>query len=234
MTLAEVQNDDQRNIMPFDLKLLKSQKLKRIEKNGVRYYKLPDGNEVPSVTTVLQSLSKSGIDAWKQRVGNDVAEAIVNKATARGTIIHSICENYIRNKPDYLRGVFPNHKSTFLTIRPILDRHISVVYGIESFLYSKKYKVAGTTDLICLWDGIPTVVDFKTAEKVKKESYLTNYKYQGTIYGVMANELYPKLKVRQVAIIIASDDSINAAVHKFPLDKYREETTKFFGNHDFC
>lgn len=217
----------------FNLKLVDPIELQRVEKNGVRFYRLPDGSEVPSVTTVLQKLSEAGIAAWKERVGHVEAAAIARRAADRGTIIHSLCENYLKSVPNYLKGISPFDRSSFFAIKPFLDKHVTDIYGIEARLYSKSLRTAGTTDLICLWDGIPTVVDFKTSKKVKQERYLTGYQFQGTIYSLMANQMY-NFGIKQFVILIASDDQDLASVYHYPVDKYRREAVSFFENHGFC
>ena len=71
----------------------------RVEKNNVRYYRDTKENLVPSVTTILSATGdKSGIDAWKRRVGNKAAQAVVDEATTIGTAVHLAIENYLYGK----------------------------------------------------------------------------------------------------------------------------------------
>ena len=70
--------------------------LVRVEKNDVRYYRDSKENLVPSVTTILSATGdKSGIDAWKRRVGPKAARAVVDEATTIGTAVHLAIENYL-------------------------------------------------------------------------------------------------------------------------------------------
>ena len=44
--------------------------------DGKRFYTLPDGTRLPSVTTVLGAQKKASIMAWRKRVGEEKANAI--------------------------------------------------------------------------------------------------------------------------------------------------------------
>ena len=62
--------------------------IKATNKDGTRLYETPEGNEYPSITTVLSIRNKQGLNAWRKRVGNDVANYISRTAAARGTGAH--------------------------------------------------------------------------------------------------------------------------------------------------
>ena len=68
-----------------------------------RVYYCPDGSSFNSVTTVLKVLSEDAIQAWRKRVGPDVANQIGVRAANRGTAVHSIIERYLNNEEDYAR-----------------------------------------------------------------------------------------------------------------------------------
>lgn len=178
--------------------------------NGKRYYKTPTGQLYPSVTTVTSSVKKQYIEEWKARVGEAEANRISRKATTRGTAVHSVCENYLANKPDYRRGVMPPTIELFNKIKPIVDDHVEVVYGIELALFSNELKTAGRTDLFCRFMGINTILDFKTSGKPKNEADIEDYFIQATTYAMMVEEMYAdykKLYIPQVAIVIAVDEA---------------------------
>ena len=63
-----------------------------------RFYKLPDGAWVPSVTTVVGHQSKQGILDWEKRVGFTEAQKIRNAASWRGTKYHGLVEFYLNNE----------------------------------------------------------------------------------------------------------------------------------------
>ena len=54
--------------------------IKATNKDGTRLYETPEGNEYPSITTVLSIRNKQGLNAWRKRVGNDVANYISRTA----------------------------------------------------------------------------------------------------------------------------------------------------------
>ena len=65
---------------------------RKTTEEGRRYF-TPDGNAYPSITTVLGVLSKEGIIAWRQRVGEEEANKISRQAATRGTAVHKLAED---------------------------------------------------------------------------------------------------------------------------------------------
>ncbi len=211
----------------FKHELLNLAPLERTEKDGKRYYITPDG-VFPSVTTVLgEKLDKSGLELWKARVGAAEVEKVSRLAANRGTAIHKLCEDYLMNVEIDSRKVMPFNMMMFNTIKPILAKNVSNVYGIESMLYSKVLKAAGTSDLLAEYNGINSIVDFKTSKKEKKEEWIQNYFIQATTYSIMAEEL-TDLKFPQIVIIIANDD-YETQVFVKNRDDYKERVLEIFG-----
>jgi PD-(D/E)XK nuclease superfamily len=172
--------------------------------NDKRYYTTPSGEKYPSITTVLSSLSRDSIAAWRKKVGEEEANRISRTASNRGTKIHSIAEAYLNNDPQYMRDVMPNHKETFLTIRPLLDKIDNIWYQ-ECALYSDILKVAGRVDCIGEYDGVLSVIDFKTSSRVKKKEDITSYFLQTTFYALALEEMIGN-PVNQIVIIMSVDD----------------------------
>lgn len=211
----------------FKHELLNLAPLERTEKDGKRYYITSDG-VFPSVTTVLgEKLDKSGLELWKARVGAAEVEKVSRLAANRGTAIHKLCEDYLMNVEIDARKVMPFNMMMFNTIKPILAKNVSKVYGIESMLYSKVLKAAGTSDLLAEYNGINSIVDFKTSKKEKKEEWIQNYFIQATTYSIMAEEL-TDLKFPQIVIIIANDD-YETQVFVKNRDDYKERVLEIFG-----
>ena len=177
--------------------------LQTTEVDGKRHYLTPEG-VFPSVTTVLsRKTSKQSLDEWRARVGEEEANRVMKLATDRGTAVHNICENYILNK-EYRRGVMPTDMHTFLQIKPYLDLNVGSVYAVEAPLWSSRLKTAGRTDLLAGWQGVNSIIDFKTSKRPKKEEYIENYFIQATCYSLMAEER-TALKFPQIVIVIAVD-----------------------------
>ena len=177
----------------------------RIENiNGKRNYVTPSGELYPSITTILGEFSKASIQAWRKRVGETEANKISGRASRRGTSVHSVCEAYIKNEDGYLDGQTPNIIELFKTIEPFLER-VNNIHGVELALYSDHFGVAGRTDLIAEFDGVLSVIDYKTSNKIKKKEWCESYFAQGAFYGIAYEEL-TKIPVSQVVIIIAVDN----------------------------
>ena len=172
--------------------------------NGKRHYVTPEGELYPSITTILGEFSKASIQEWRKRVGETEANKISGKASRRGTRLHSVCEKYIQNEDGFLDAEPYNIIELFKTIEPFLER-IDNVHGVELALYSDHFGVAGRTDLIAEFDGVLSVIDYKTSNRTKKKEWCESYFAQGAFYGVAYEEL-TKIPVSQVVIVIAVDD----------------------------
>lgn len=177
----------------------------RIDIDGIRHYQTPVGT-FKSVTTILgEKLDKSGLHAWKERVGEEEAAKIATQAARRGSAIHNLAEAYLMNVENWKKGAMPVNLDTFSRIRPILDKHVATIYGIEIPLYSARLKAAGTCDLLASFDGVNSVIDFKTSRRIKKEDNIEGYFLQATAYSMMAEEL-SDMKFPQIVIIMSVDN----------------------------
>ena len=174
---------------------------------GKRVYLTPTGHHYPSVTTVIgnNSAKKAGIAKWRARVGEKAANAKTTRATGRGTKYHSIAEDYFNNNLDLKK--YKSHPLPVLMFhhsRPTLDR-INNIYLQEAALYSKHLEIAGRVDCIAEFDGVLSIIDFKTAEQPKREAYLYDYFVQETAYACMLQENYG-LSVKQLVTIVACEN----------------------------
>jgi genome maintenance exonuclease 1 len=153
-----------------------------------RKYITPDGARLPSITTVLSILSEESIQAWRKRVGDEEANRISSRASKRGTAVHSIVEKYINNEEDFDKGFGLDIVQSFKNLQPILDNRIGRVYGQELALYSKFLGVAGRCDCIAEFDGVLSIIDFKTSKRLKKKDDITSYFIQEAAYSIMYEE----------------------------------------------
>jgi len=205
--------------------------------DGGRFYITPSGDQYPSITTVLSAMQseekKQILENWRARVGEQEANKVSRQATSRGTGMHTICENYTSNFPNPMRGHMPTAVEMFKRIQHVLDNRVGTIYGNEIALFSNKLKAAGRTDMLAQFDGIRTVVDFKTSKREKKESWITDYFLQSTAYAIMIEEMYGDIKVPQIAIVIAVEDgetSNNQVFVKRTAD-YREQVFQIFSQY---
>ena len=181
------------------------QQLPTDESTGERFYITPSGKKLPSVTTVLSYFKKKSLIEWRNKVGHEEADKVMYRASTRGTKFHNMLEGYLRNEEHFLDGVMPDMKQSFRDIKETLDL-IDNIHYIESPLYSEKLGVAGRTDCIAEFAGVPSIIDFKTSLRQKKEAWIENYFEQGTAYALMYEELVGK-PIDQIVIIISCDDS---------------------------
>tara|TARA_A100001201_G_scaffold2567_1_gene6518 strand:+ start:164 stop:808 length:645 start_codon:yes stop_codon:yes gene_type:complete len=172
--------------------------------NGERKYVTPDGN-FPSITTVLSRKKAKFFKEWRERVGAEEANKITTKATRRGTGMHTVVENYIANEEDYFKKAFPNVKSLFNSIKPIIDENIDNIAGIEVPLWSKHLGVAGRCDCIADWKGEKAILDWKTSNKIKKEEWCEDYFLQATAYSIMFEER-TGIPINRIVIVMAVEN----------------------------
>ena len=196
----------------FDLDLLDLPELERVTLPSGRTYVTPEGNSYPSVTTVLGTMAdKSGLDDWVARVGEREAKRISTYSANRGTQVHELCEKLVYNQPVSTVGMMPLPKSLYNQFERKLVKHVNHIRGSETYLYSDKLKIAGSTDLIASWDGIPSIIDFKTSGKPKKKEWISGYFHQCALYSYMLWER-TGLRHNQLVVIIGVEHSLEAQV----------------------
>ena len=169
---------------------------------GKRHYLTPDGSFI-SITSLLSSQVPDSIRSWRESVGNDVADYVMRTAARRGTRVHKLVELALKNKPlgditDY--GVLPF--ALFSRMQPALDK-IEQIRALEQPLYNAELGVAGTADTICSYDGVPSVVDYKTTSKIRED--VERHMIQGAFYA-SAWTWQTKMPIDQIVIIMVAED----------------------------
>ena len=189
------------DIPTFDLKVT--------YKSGSRFYLTEEGNKYPSITSVLSANPEKqrGLREWRQRVGEDEAKKISQRASRRGTSVHKVCEDYLNNSEDYLDGIMPDALEMFNSLKPFLDKSLSNIHAQEVALYSDYLGVAGRVDCIAEWDGVPVILDLKTSNKPMKLEWVSDYYMQCAGYAAMYFERtnFP-IKDIVVAIMVDGDE----------------------------
>jgi hypothetical protein len=190
----------------FKQKLVPRVELKTENIDGKRFYVLPDGTKLKSVTTVIgENSDKTALENWKKRVGEVEARRVSNFATRRGNSVHNLAEKYVSNEEFDITKEMPITAASFKQIKTILDERVDTILGVELPLFSKTLKAAGRTDLVACYDEIPSIIDFKNVSKPKKEQWITDYFLQSTCYSMMFEWTY-KIKIPQIVIIISVDN----------------------------
>ena len=214
--------------MSFKHTLLPIIELKNIDLPDGRIYKTPIGM-LPSVTNVLDKhADKRGLESWKEWIGHDVADQILQQAKVRGHAVHKLCEDYLRNRCDWRKGAMPVNLDSFLKIKPLLDANVKEVYGIELPLYSKKLQTAGRTDGVVNWSTVPVILDYKTSLKpVHPEApKALKWKLQTACYAMLLEEEFGMTCNHCVIVVLV--DNEEAQIFQIDNREYRAEVTKIF------
>jgi hypothetical protein len=171
-----------------------------------RTYHTPDGS-FPSLTTVLgKTANNPWLDAWRARVGEEEAARVSKEATDRGTWIHEIAERHFNGEDvtSSLHNAPPDIRQMSRDLIAAVSVGIEEIFGQEQVLWSKKYRYAGRTDMVGIWKGKPTIIDFKTSKKPKQITQIRDYFIQCCGYAVAHNELYGT-GIKDCVVIITVD-----------------------------
>jgi len=93
----------------------------------------------------------------------------------------------------------------FTRLRDVADEHIDNIRVIEGLMYSDHLRTAGTVDMIAEFDGVLSVIDWKTAARRKTRSKIYNYFKQESAYAVMFEEM-TGIPVTQLVTVITSSE----------------------------
>ena len=192
--------------MAFNHVDLNLQPLEREHIDGVRYYKIPDEEELVkmvSITSVTSHFNKEIFVKWRKKVGNEEADRITKAATGRGTDMHTLTEHYLKNE-DLPKGLRPISDFLFKISKGHLNK-INNIYALEGPLYSKELGVAGTVDCIAEYDGELAIIDFKTSKKPKPRNWIEHYFVQCMAYGCMLYEM-TGISIKKLVIIMACEN----------------------------
>ena len=179
--------------------------------NRKRYYITPEGNEYPSITTVLSNRGKEGLFEWRKRVGDDVANYISQKAMKRGTAVHQMCEDYLNNVAFVQDDWWLEKQKNFLPfclfnqLRNGVLQRINNIHAQECGLYSDKYGVAGRVDCIAEYNRVLSIIDFKTSTSERNDKYNENYYIQTAAYAEMYEER-TGVPTDQIIILVVTED----------------------------
>jgi CRISPR/Cas system-associated exonuclease Cas4 (RecB family) len=192
--------------------------LKRKNENGHRVYYDEKGNRYHSVTNVVGSADRKGLDEWRAKVGDAVADYVSIRSATTGTKTHKMVETYLANVKNTEENIFA--KAHFNNIKPLLA-NIDFINGLETKLCSKELGLAGTVDCLAKYKGVDSIIDFKTSSRKKKDEWIKKYFLQTTAYSLMWEEL-TGIKVTQIVILISGEDGSRVEYIR-DRDEYVEE-----------
>lgn len=211
---------------------------------GMRWYEVPSGAKYPSITSVLGKRpgKQKGLQEWRDRVGEHEANKIARKGANRGTAFHNIVEDFLTMREIKFEDKLENdHKSRhllawamFLSVKKLIEESVGDIFLMEQSMYSARYKVAGRCDLISIFDGVPTVVDWKTAATMKREEWNEDYYVQCAAYASMYSD-YTGDQIDDLAIVMV-DEQGEVEVFKKKVSDYLpkldELMNEFYDNVD--
>ena len=190
-----------------------------------RVYLTPDGDSLPSVTTILSATKDmTHLNEWKKRIGEEKAQQIVTEASGVGTAMHSNLERFIcglQRQP----GNNPVHVKANAMADVIINHGLSKVnevWAMEQSLYFPGL-YSGTTDLVAVYKDNPCIADYKQTNKPKKEEWVDDYKIQLIAYILAHNEVYGT-DIREGHVFMCSRDLQYQQFDLWPddFDKYQE------------
>jgi genome maintenance exonuclease 1 len=131
------------------------------------------------------------LNEWKKRVGEEKARQITTEASGVGTAMHSNLERFLvgmQRQP----GNNPVHVQANKMADEIIRKGLSDVnefWAIEQSLYFPGL-YSGTTDLVAVYKGNPSICDYKQSNRPKKEEWVEDYYIQLVAYILAHNEVY--------------------------------------------
>lgn len=184
------------------LKKFEYRPLERTDGPNGRRYIVGEGKPLPSVTTILgKTKDLTHIREWVKRVGEAEAERIKTEASGIGNGMHKNLERYILGED--MSGTFMAKALAKVIIKEGLPK-VNEIWGTEVALYAKGL-YAGTTDLVGVHEGIPSIMDFKNSLREKKKEWIEDYFMQLAAYAMAHNEMYDTDINRGVVMIATRD-----------------------------
>ncbi len=98
---------------------------------------------------------------------DEYLEEAIERAADRGVTMHKVLELALSGE-DY-DGEYPAIYAPYVdSIEQFLAEHEIVPIAIEEPIYSPRMNIAGTPDLLCLYDDVLTLIDYKFVSAINK------------------------------------------------------------------
>jgi genome maintenance exonuclease 1 len=180
--------------------------------NKGRWYTAPNGNIYASVTTVLGAKEKPGLTEWRNMLGTKKADKETKRCADRGEAVHKMAEDYLNNIEEPTKKHKPDNVKLFNQLRFKLNK-INNIRAQEVPLHSDSLRLAGRVDCVGEYEGVLSIIDFKTSNNNKDEILVEDYFLQCTAYAIMYNELYGTA-IDDIVVLIAVEKGMTPMVYK--------------------
>lgn len=186
--------------------LLPKYQAKSVRSGGYSYFVDNQGLQLPSVTTILNATKpledRRALMQWRDQVGDSEAKRISGTASRRGTLTHKHLKDYLLGKQSTCPATVQPY---WESLEPVLP-HVQAVRLVEGFVFHYELGYAGKVDCIASYEGIPSVFDWKTADKPKGSiERLRDAPLQLAAYCGAANYCYAgeEINLDHAALIVA-------------------------------
>jgi ATP-dependent exoDNAse (exonuclease V) beta subunit len=176
--------------------------------DGKRHYDIT-GQKLPSVTTILSATQseekKKSLANWQARMGKQTADRIRDISAMRGTVMHTYLEGYINNTPhlDLTSVGKEAERMANIVVESGLG-DLGEVWGSEVTLYYPGL-YAGQTDVVGIYNGRESIIDFKQTNKPKQREWIDDYFTQLAAYAMAHNHVYGTA-IQSGVILMCSKD----------------------------
>ena len=177
--------------------------------DGKRHYNVGNNEKLPSVTTILQATQseekKKSLANWKARMGAQYADRIRDISAMRGTSMHTYLEGYIKDERHLDLTALGKEAGRMadVVIRSGLG-DLGEVWGTEVTLYYPGL-YAGATDVVGIYNGRESIIDFKQTNKPKQREWIDDYFTQLAAYAMAHNHVYGT-QIQSGIILMCSKD----------------------------
>ena len=177
--------------------------------NGKRHYDVGTNEKLPSVTTILSATQseekRKKLEEWRKRMGPQYADRVRDISAMRGTSMHTYLEGYITDQRHLDLTALGQEagKMANVVIRSGLG-DLEEVWGTEVTLYYPGL-YAGATDVVGIYNGRESIIDFKQTNKPKQREWISDYFTQLAAYAMAHNYVYGT-KIQSGVILMCSKD----------------------------
>jgi len=203
------------------------------ERDGAHHYTTPKKTKTVGITTVLGATKPpedaANLAEWKIKTDDrwkSASNYIFKTSGPIGSDTHSMCEAFL--KEEHYTPKFTITRGHFENLKGYLGK-IDNIRALENRIYSEKLSIAGTVDCVAEYDGVLSIIDFKTKRSNRKEESMLDNPLQATAYSIMWEEITGE-KIKQIVILISTENNSSQIFIKDPtnyMDELKERVEKY-------